>query len=66
MTTVEEIIAAAGNLKPDQFVKLRRRLDRLEQRLWEKELASATAELVKAGMNDRQIDQMVLRRRHLL
>jgi len=63
MSTLDEIIAAAEHLKPAQFVQLRRRLDKLEQRLWKAELSTATSELQKSGIDDRQIDQMVVRRR---
>jgi hypothetical protein len=63
MKTLEEIIAAAEHLKPAQFVQLRRRLDQLEKRLWEAELSAATVDLRHAGIDDRKIDQMILRRR---
>ena len=63
MKTLEEIIAAAKHLKPADFVQLRKRLDRVEQGLWAAELSRATSELRKAGIDDRQIDQMVVRRR---
>jgi len=63
MSTLEEILAAAEHLKPAQFVQLRKRLDKLEQQLWEAELSATTTELRQAGIHDRQIDQMVVRRR---
>jgi hypothetical protein len=63
MSPVDEIVAAARRLKPDQFVKLRRRLDRIEQRLWQQELARTSAELRAAKITDRDIDRLLTRRR---
>jgi hypothetical protein len=63
MVTVDEIIAAAEKLRPEQFLRLRRRLDRLEQRLWKAESARAGRELRAAGVTDEDVDQMVMRRR---
>jgi hypothetical protein len=63
MKTLEEIVAAAEHLKPAEFIKLRKRLDRLEQRLWTAELSATTSQLRKAGIDDQQIDRMVMRRR---
>jgi hypothetical protein len=63
MTKVEEIVAAAQNLSGTDFVRLRKRLDRVEKSRWEAELRATTDELHRAGIGDRQIDQMILRRR---
>jgi hypothetical protein len=63
MKTLDEIVAAAKHLKPAAFVQLRKRLDRVERGLWEEELSAATRELREAGIDDRKIDQMVIRRR---
>jgi hypothetical protein len=63
MVTVDEIVAAAERLKPDQLLRLRRRLDRLEQRVWKAESAQACQELEAAGVTDEDIDRMVMRRR---
>jgi len=63
MSTLDEIVSAVEHLKPAQFVKLRRRLDELEEQLWDAELAATSAELRQDGIDDRQIDQMVVRRR---
>jgi hypothetical protein len=63
MTTLEEIVAAAKHLKPAEFVRLRKELDRVEQKLWSAELSATTRELRRAGIDDRQIDRMVVRRR---
>jgi hypothetical protein len=63
VTTVKQILTAAKRLKPADFLSLQRQLSRLEQRLWEAERSRAADELAEAGIDDRQIDKMVLRRR---
>jgi hypothetical protein len=63
MVTVDEIVAAAKALGPDQFLRLRRRLDRLEQQRWKAESVRAGRELEAAGVTDEDIDRMVMRRR---
>jgi hypothetical protein len=64
MKTIEQIVAAVSGLDAAQFWKLRRKLDRLEQRLWEAELKATTAKMARAGVTDKEIDRMVMRRRH--
>jgi len=63
MSTVDDIVSAAGRLDPDDFVLLRAELDHLEERLWDAELARASAEMDRANLTDDEIDRMVLRRR---
>jgi predicted ATPase len=63
MATVDEIVAAAEKLKPDQFLRLRRRLDGLEERRWKAESVRASQELNAAGVTDADIDRMIMRRR---
>ena len=63
MPTVDEIVAAAKRLRPDELLRLRKRLDRLEQRLWSLESQKAGKDLKAAGVSDRDIDRMVMRRR---
>jgi hypothetical protein len=63
MESLNEILAAAKKLRPGQFVQLRRKLDQLERRLWREELAATSKEMQAAGIDDRKIDQMVVRRR---
>jgi hypothetical protein len=63
MVTVDEIVAAAKQLGPDQFCRLRRRLDRLEQRLWKAESRRAGQELAAKGVTDEDLDQLIMRRR---
>lgn len=64
MSTVHEIVTAAASLDPDQFLLLREELDRLEERLWETELAETTRDMDEANITDDDIDRFVLRRRH--
>ncbi len=63
MKTVDEIVAAAAKLSPEQLVRLRRKLDRLEKKVWEAELERTTEELKKAHVTEEEIDRLVMRRR---
>ena len=63
MATVDEIVAAAERLRPDELLRLRKRLDRIEQQLWSVESRKAGKELKAAGVADRDIDRMVMWRR---
>jgi hypothetical protein len=63
MSTVEEIVRAAKELSPDQFVRLRRKLDRLEEEQFETLSRKAAHELAAAGITDKEIDQFVTKRR---
>ena len=63
MKPVEGIVAAARDLDASQFLRLREKLDRLENQVWDAELARTTAELEEAGVTDEQIDRLVMRRR---
>ncbi len=60
---VKEIVAAAKRLKPAQFDRLRRELDRIEEIIWQAELERASKSMKEKGITDRAIDRMVLRRR---
>jgi hypothetical protein len=63
MATVDEIVAAAERLRPDELLRLRKKLDRLEKQLWIVESRKAAKEMRAAGVTDRDIDRMVMRRR---
>jgi DNA-binding transcriptional regulator YhcF (GntR family) len=63
MKTVEEIVAAVEKLNPDQFVRFRQKLHRLEEKMWKAELKRTTAEMKRKGITDSDIDRMVMRRR---
>ena len=38
MQAIDEIVDAARKLKPEQLRRLRKRLDAIEERVWDKEL----------------------------
>ena len=63
MDTIDEIAAAAAKLTPEQFLRLQRKLERIEKKLWEAELQQTTAELRAAKITEKKIDRLVLRRR---
>lgn len=63
MATVDEIVAAAERLRPDELLRLRKRLERLEKQIWNLESQKAGKDLKTAGVTDRDIDRMVMRRR---
>lgn len=64
MATVAEIIKAAEVLGPAEFLKLRTALDRVEERLWNRELGRVTAKHRKGKLTDAKIDELVLKRRY--
>jgi hypothetical protein len=63
MKTIDEIVSAAEKLDSDQFVRLRQKLDRLENKIWKSELRRTSKELEAAKITDEDIDLMVTRRR---
>jgi hypothetical protein len=63
MKTIEEIVDAARELDAAEFLRLRRKLDRLEQSIWEEERKRVAATMKRAKVTDEDIDRMVLRRR---
>lgn len=63
MSTVDQIVAAAERSKPGEFSRLRRKLDRLEERQWQAESAGVREKLAARHVTDKQIDRLVLRRR---
>ena len=64
MSTIAEIIEAAERLGPEQFLKLRTALDRVEERLWDRELGRVTVKHRKAKLTDAKIDELVLEQRY--
>jgi hypothetical protein len=64
MSTVAEIIEAAQGLDAEDFLRLRKALDRLEERLWDRELGRVSAKHRKAKLTDATIDELVLKRRY--
>lgn len=63
MSTVEQIVAAAERLKPAELLRLRRKLDRLEERRWQTESTRVRDALAARKMTDKDIDRFVQRRR---
>ncbi|MFL5244914.1 MAG: hypothetical protein ACJ8FY_22660 [Gemmataceae bacterium] len=63
MKSLDEIIEAVQRLDTAQFIRLRRKLDRLEAKIWQTEQTRVTAALAKKGITDEDIDRMVARRR---
>ncbi len=63
MRRVDEIMAALETLSPHQLDVVRKCLNRLEQRAWQKELSTSTVDMKRRGVTDRQIDAAVMRRR---
>ena len=64
MATIAEIIKAAERLDAEDFLKLCTAPDRLEERLWDRELGLATAKHRKGKLTDGKIDELVLKRRY--
>jgi len=60
---IAEILAAAREMSSTEFLRLRQRLDRLEEKLWKTELTRATEKFSQGRLTDEKIDQMVLRPR---
>ena len=64
MTAIAEILRAAERLDSAQFVKLRNELDRVEDRIWKRELALVSDKHRKKRLTDAKIDEIVARRRY--
>lgn len=60
---IDELVTAAAKLPPAQFLRLRKRLDQLEEKHWQEELARSTKELTESGITDARINRMVIERR---
>jgi hypothetical protein len=63
MSTVAEIIKAAEGLDAKEFLELRTGLDRVEERLWQRELSRVTGKNRREKLTDAKIDALVLKRR---
>ena len=63
MKCVDEIVAAVRRLDPTQFRILRRKLERLKEKMWQIEQLQVTETPKNRGITDHDIDRMVLRRR---
>jgi len=65
VSKLDQIIHAAEQLSPTQLVQLRKKLDALEEKLWQKELEATTRELREAGITDKDSDRYIMRRRRI-
>ena len=61
--TVTELVAAVSQLRPSEFLRLREKLDEIEEQQWRDSLAKITKRTRAKGVTDEQIDEMVMRRR---
>lgn len=61
--TVTEIVVAASQLRPDAFLRLREKLDEVEERQWRESLVRITKRTRAKGVTDGQIDEIVMRHR---
>ncbi|HEV2946784.1 MAG TPA: hypothetical protein VGX70_05375 [Gemmataceae bacterium] len=64
MSSVAEIMKAVERLDPEDFLRLRNALDRVEENLWDRELGHVTAKHRKEKLTDAKIDELVLKRRY--
>ena len=63
MAKLDGLVDEIRKLKPDDFVRLQKRLVRHEQQLWAAELAQATERMNAEGITDKDIDELVMSRR---
>ena len=63
MSKLDGLIKEIRELKPDDYVRLQKRLLRHEQQLWDSELTQASERMDTDRITDSDIDQLVMRRR---
>ena len=63
MSKLDGLIKEIRELKPDDYVRLQKRLLRHEQQLWDSELTQASERMDTDRITDSDIDQFVMRRR---
>ena len=63
MKTIEDIVAAASMLDPGHLVRLRKKLDHLENQIWKTELLAVTNKMKNSKITEEEIDLRVARRR---
>lgn len=63
MSKLDGLVKEIRELKPDDYVRLQKKLARHEQALWEAESEAASAQMKAKGVTDEDIDSMVMRRR---
>ncbi len=57
MGSVLEIVRAAEHLAPEDFLKLRTELDRVEEKLWNRELRQVSAKHSKEGSSAESVGE---------
>lgn len=63
MSTVDEIVAAVKRLSHKQYDRLRKKLDRIDEEIWQAELGAVTERVKPLHLNDKDIDRIIMRRR---
>lgn len=63
MLTLDQIMTAMEKLSPAALERVRKHLERLERKVWEKDLNKLSAVRKRRGITDRQIDAIIMRRR---
>lgn len=64
MPAVEEVMTIVGQMTEDERTELRRRLDEIDEKEWQKELGESTRQFHAAGMTDDDIDEAVRKLRY--
>ena len=64
MSGIAKIMKAVQRLNPVDFLKLRTALDRVEEKLWDRELGRFSANHRKANLTDAGINELVQSRRY--
>ena len=64
MSRVAKIVKEVEKLGLEDFLVLRNALDRVEEKLWLRELGRAAAKRRRAKLIDANIDELVLKRRY--
>lgn len=64
MSSVREILTAIEKLSPDEFVKLQARMERIAERIWQKEHQRLSRKFRREGLSDADVDRFILRRRY--
>jgi hypothetical protein len=63
MSTVREILVEIEKLPPREFERLRARIDRIAERIWQKEHDRMSRKFRQAGLTDDDVDRFILQRR---
>jgi hypothetical protein len=64
MKTLDKIMSMVESLTPDEFLRLRKRMDELQRELWEAELTKTSEEFEREGITDGAVDRLVLKHRY--